>query len=253
MNQLAKLIIARYSALTITEYFCRRQVDGAAIRLSTLLKQVRRIVQGDCSRVNGTERIEEIGHGDLLRDFPRLPVNHLSERAFQQELVVGNGAEAEFVGQKWMHAVDGNKFFCERVGHSIEVLWGAGDAANDFALTNASKVPVDPLACQPPPVAIHADFKGGIVKDSRSPIDGMNLRHEGCVDEPRMIEQVVVGPGWICGTERVAYHVVLSREKRMHQAQADPPVTVDAGDLDSALRVSGEQTIEANLQLAVLA
>src|SRR5690242_16633748 len=99
-------------------------------------------MQGDRSGADGSERIEEIGHGDSLSDLPRLPINHLSKRSLQEELVVCDRTEAEFVGQKGMHAIDGNELFCEGVGYVVEILWGAGDTTDDLALTDAPEVPI---------------------------------------------------------------------------------------------------------------
>ena len=68
-------------------------------------------------------------------------------------------------------------------------------------------------------------------QDPWSPLDGVNLSHQGGIDEPRNIEQTIVIPSRIVCFEHVADGVVLLDKQQMQHAQAYPPVVVETGQL----------------------
>jgi hypothetical protein len=88
--------------------------------------------------------------------------------------------------------------------------------------------------------------------DAWRPLDGVDLGQQGSVNQSRAIEYVVVRPGWKLRRQTIADGVVLEREQVVQQAQADPVVTVDAGQID-ALVVLRQEAVGGDLELAALA
>src|SRR5436305_529649 len=66
-----------------------------------------------------------------------------------------------------------------------------------------------------------------------------------------MCKQLVVGPRGIFGAQSIADGIVLPDEQRMHHAQANPPVSIHAGIVNSAA-VERKQSVLANAHLSVL-
>ena len=52
-----------------------------------------------------------------------------------------------------------------------------------------------PLHLEPPPVGAHGEAGGRVGDDRRRPLDGVDLGQQRGVDQARLVEQVVVGPG----------------------------------------------------------
>src|SRR3989442_14608998 len=63
----------------------------------------------------------------------------------------------------------------------------------------------------------------------------MDLGDQRGVDEPRRLEQALIVPVGILRAQTVADGVVLVREDVMEQAQSEPPVVVETGDLDAVV------------------
>jgi hypothetical protein len=61
-----------------------------------------------------------------------------------------------------------------------------------------------------------------VVEEGWRPLDRVDLRQQRRVNEPGSVEQVVVGPGRVLGSQPVADRVVLEGEERVHHGQADP-------------------------------
>ena len=139
-----------------------------------------------------------------------------------------------------VHAVDGDEFFGEGVGHAALVGAGAGDAGDAFARGDAAEEFVEALAHQAPPVGVHGDLEGRVVEDCGRPFDGVDLGHEGTVDEPGRVEELVRWPVRVGRVQLVADGVVLRGEERVHQFEPDPPVVVEARVWD-VVRVAGEE------------
>src|SRR6266851_3958286 len=145
-----------------------------------------------------------------------------------------------------MHAVNGHKLFRYRVRHPEVIFGGPWNAADDLAFTDASEVLVDPFPGQAPPVAMHSNLQGRVRDDRGCPVDSVDLRDERCVDQPGMIEQFIVGPGWIGGAELVTNDVVFHSRvnkvcsilKPIHQLPLTPvistPVAGSSGSRPSA-------------------
>src|SRR5215218_9715981 len=126
--------------------------------------------------------------------------------------------EIEIVWDEGMHPVDSDELFRYGVGHLEMVLRRARDAAVHLLTPNdTSEKRIDsPLAGQPPPVGSHGSLQGRMTEDGGGPLDGVNLGHERHIDEPGAREQIIVGPGWVLGTEVVADCVVLQGKEHSH-------------------------------------
>src|SRR2546421_10370256 len=55
------------------------------------------------------------------------------------------------------------------------------------------------------------------------PFDSVNLCRQGCIDQPRALKDVAVGPVWVLGTQAVADSIVFQYEQRDHHLQTQPP------------------------------
>src|SRR5438105_12056763 len=59
--------------------------------------------------------------------------------------------------------------------------------------------------------------------DRWSPLDGVDLCQERRINQPRLLEELLVGPVRILCCEAVADRIVLASEQRQEQTQAEPP------------------------------
>ena len=66
----------------------------------------------------------------------------------------------------------------------------------------------------------------GWLMTAGGPLDGVDLGHQGGVDEPGVLEELVVGEGRVAGLQVVADGVVLEGEQVLEHGQAQP----EAGD-----------------------
>ena len=115
----------------------------------------------------------------------------------------------------------------------------AGDAAEHLVLAPLA----EPLAEDPVPVRAHPVPRRRVRDDRRRPLDGVDLRHQRRVDQPRLAEELVVRPlGMLC-RQPVGDRVVLEREERVQQGEAEPEVAGDARQV--------ELRVEVTRQLAV--
>src|SRR2546421_11933446 len=121
-----------------------------------------------------------------------MSIGNLDEGFLLKNAVIFQGTEAEIVRKEGMHAVDGNKLLRKRVGHPEVILFRAWDAADDLAIIDAPKNFIDLLTCQSPPVGMHANVQRGSIENGRCPVDRVDLCHEGHVDEPGMVKQIIV-------------------------------------------------------------
>src|SRR5713226_10352609 len=132
-----------------------------------------------------------------------------------------------------MHAVNGHKLFRYRVRHPEVIFGGPWNAADDLAFTDASEVLVDPFPGQAPPVAMHSNLQGRVRDDRGCPVDSVDLRDERCVDQPGMIEQFIVGPGWIGGAELVTNDVVFQGEQGEQHTKDDTKDDDEYGNIEA--------------------
>ena len=70
-------------------------------------------------------------------------------------------------------------------------------------------------------------------QDGWCPLDGMDLRHQGAVDQPRRVEQTLVVPGGVLALESLADGIVLLGEERVQAREAEPPVLGEARAVDA--------------------
>lgn len=108
---------------------------------------------------------------------------------------------------------------------------GAGDAADDFAgWGDTAEEFGKGFANETPPVCVHADFEGRVGEDSGCPFDGVDLGHEGAVDEAGFVEDLIAGPIWVGCADGVADGVMLHSEESMQHFHSDPPIVVEPGE-----------------------
>ena len=108
---------------------------------------------------------------------------------------------------------------------------GTGNATDDFASRgDAAEELSEGFADETPPICVHGNFKGRVGEDSGGPFDGVDLSHEGAVDEAGFVEDLVTGPIWVGGADGVADGVVLHGEESMQHLHSDPPIVVEAGE-----------------------
>ena len=97
----------------------------------------------------------------------------------------------------------------------------AGDAAKDVAASEAPEPLAYALPCQAIPVRVHPQFGRRVGDDRRRPLDRVDLRHDGRVDEACMVVEVVVAPvPVLVVAKRIADRVVLAHERRMEDGEA---------------------------------
>lgn len=90
---------------------------------------------------------------------------------------------------------------------------GAGNAADDFAgRGDATEELGEGFADETPPICVHGNLEGRVGEDSGGPFDGVDLGHEGAVDQASFVEDLVTGPIWVGGADGIADGVVLHCE-----------------------------------------
>jgi hypothetical protein len=75
-----------------------------------------------------------------------------------------------------------------------------------------------------------------MAEDGCGPFDRVDLREQGRIDEPGVVEEVVIRPGGVIGPQTVADGVVLEHEERLHEGQADPEARLLRGVGDQVVR-----------------
>ena len=83
------------------------------------------------------------------------------------------------------------------------------------------------------------------------PFHRMNLCYQGCIDEPRTLKDVVVGPIWVLGAQAVANGIVFKRKQRLHHLQTQPPAG-HHGRIKIWVGWQLQRAIAANDQFAIL-
>ena len=103
----------------------------------------------------------------------------------------------------------------------------------------------------PEPVRPHADLQCRVAQNCGRPLDRVNLRDQGGVDQTCLLEEQVVRPFRVRRLEPVTDRVVLAHEDGGHEFQTEPPAIRAAG-LAEQLSVDGDQPIGADLDLSIL-
>ena len=92
------------------------------------------------------------------------------------------------------------------------------------------------------------------MRDDRGrPVDGVDLRHQGRVHEPRLVVELLVGELGMARRELVADRVVLAHEERVEERQADPEVAGDPAQVDVRFEILRWQPLLVDPQLPLLA
>src|SRR5215813_6703528 len=151
-----------------------------------------------------------------------------------------------------MHPVDRHELFSHGVRCAVMVGVRAGDAPQHVPLAAASKEVMQALSYEAPPVGAHAGLHGWMGQDGRCPFKRVDLGDEGSVHQPRRLEELLIVPLGVRRPEPVADRIVLEREERVHQAKPNPPVAVDAGNLDAGALIEGKQAVGQHVQLSLL-
>ena len=127
---------------------------------------------------------------------------------------------------------------------------GSRDTAHHLAVTHPPEQLAEALAGQPVPVRVHRDLRRGVRDDRRRPLDRVDLRQHGGVDQARALKQVLVAPSGVFALEPVADRVVLGHEQPAQHAQPEPP-TRDLGRVRLAVTRPRQQAVRADVKLAV--
>jgi hypothetical protein len=149
-----------------------------------------------------------------------------------------------------MHPVDGDKFLGERIRRRVMIGLRSDDTAKDFAVVDEADGVLQVAFEQAVPVGVHRGLDDRMRQDRRRPLDGVDLGDERRGDQPRLVEELLVGPVRVLGGEEVAHMVVFPREERVEHGQADPPVVGEAADADAADRIDRQQAGWLDLQFA---
>lgn len=93
-----------------------------------------------------------------------------------------------------MHPVYGHKLLSNSIRDTEVVYTRSGDAADSLTrLRNSTKYFGEPLTNNAPPVCIHANLKSWMGQDGRGPFDGVDLGHQGRVDQASRVEDIIAG------------------------------------------------------------
>jgi hypothetical protein len=79
----------------------------------------------------------------------------------------------------------------------------------------------------------------------------VDLRHQRGVDEARAVVKLVVRPARVLTEKAVADRVVLAREERVQEREAEPEVAGDAGQVDGSIQVAWQVAVRIEPELAV--
>ena len=152
-----------------------------------------------------------------------------------------------------VHPVDRDELLGQRKRHAVVIGRRTGNAAEQMSLSSSFGKTFCSLLNAPyqfvrRPVVVIVGRQ-----DGRRPLDGVDLREQRRVDQARLLEQPLVVPERVVLLELVADGVVLEREQRVQQAQPDPAVLGEAGDLAARDRIDAEPSARADEHLAVAA
>src|SRR5258708_1879557 len=112
------------------------------------------------------------------------------------------------------------------------ILCGPRTHAEPLRRTDAAEDPMNALPCETPPVRTHRDLQRRHGEDRGRPLNGVNLREEGGIHQTSAVEEFLVGPGGVLGTQTIADRIVLEGKERVHQVEPEPPVARYTGPLD---------------------
>ena len=146
-----------------------------------------------------------------------------------------------------MHPVDRHELLRERVRDAVVVRLRAGDAAQHLARREPAEPGEDAV-----PVRPHRVARRRMRDDRGRPLDGVDLGHQRRVDQARLVEELVVRPRRVLAAQPVADRVVLEREQRVQDREAEPPVAGHPGQVDPLLQVARQLAVGVEAQLAVL-
>ena len=90
------------------------------------------------------EGVEQVRHRHQPKDIQRLALGHALQVPLQKETVVRSGAKDVVIRDQRMHAVHGDEFLRDGVGHAEVVSLGSDYAADEFPVADASYQPAQP-------------------------------------------------------------------------------------------------------------
>ena len=182
-----------------------------------------------------------------------------------------------------MHAIHGNKFFGEGVGHAVVVRGArahqAGQGVFDGAGIALPQIVIDTeqvedaaqfrqvivqlvqvalilvtlvtVTAQAPPVGVHGTLEHRVGKNRRGPFHGVDFGHQGSVDQPGMVVEPLIGSTGVVRLEHVGNGVMLLGEQVMQHAQPHPPVFIETGNRFAAEEFRRQAAIAVDFQLTV--
>ena len=174
------------------------------------------------------------------------------ERGLADRRVVGGRAEGVVVRDERVHPVDRDELLGQRVRDPVVVRDRAGDAADHLAGREAAEEVVQLLAREAPPVRAQGDLRRRVADHRRRPLDRVDLGDQGGVDQARPLEEVVVRPRRVLGSQPVADRVVLADEDHLHQRDPEPEAR-HLRRVELLLLRDRQEPVLADPQLAVLA
>ena len=214
---------------------------------------LREIVQRNRARVGASEGVEQVGHADAVCYRRGLPAGHVRQFDRFELRIVPQRAEEHLIGDERVHPVDGDELLGQRVRRRMVLGGGPDDAAEDFVVIEKFEDLLQLGAGKPVPYAVHRIFDGRVRHDRRRPLRGVNLGHQGGVDELRRSVQPGIVPVRMIPGQQVADVVVLLGEDRVEHRQPDPPVVGETAQVHAGLGVHRQQLCRFEPELAALA
>ena len=163
-----------------------------------------------------------------------------------------------------VHSIHGHELLSKRIRNASVVDARARYAANGLTcLRDSADHLGQGLANNAPPVCSHADLESWMPQDGGGPFHGVDLGHQGRVDEASLVEDLIAvlavrvlflqahranlpGPITMHTTKHFTYGIVLHRKQRMQHFHANPPVIVEPS-LGRPRDVSGQELLLAFL------
>jgi hypothetical protein len=250
---LAEVVVARDAALAVAQDVERCQVHQLAVDPPVALERARVVVQRDLARVVDADRVDQVRDVEAVHERSRLGRRHLLEPALLDQPAGLVLVEVPVVRDQRVHPVDRDELLGQLEARAVVLLRRAHDPAEDLGVAEAAEAVLDVLAEQAGVVRVHRRPERRVVDDARRPLDRVDLGHQRRVDQPRRVEQPLVVPARVLLLENVADRVVLLGEQRVQAGEPEPPVLVEAGQVDAGLgRILRQPAVRPDLQLAVL-
>ena len=252
VQQAAEAVVARHAALAVAEDVDGAEVELLAVVLDQVLQELRVVVQPDGARMMDAERVEQIGDVEAGEELDAAAAGQLGKLGVGETRPGRRRADREVIRHQRVHPVDRDELLGQRERHAVMIGRRAGDPGEQIVVGELRKRVLQPAE---PAVPVGAQAGGGdlVRQDRGRPFHRVDLRQQRRVDQPGLLEQPLVVPVRVVFLQLVADRVVLEREQRVQQAQADPAVLGEAGDLAAGERIDAKPSARAHEHLAIAA